>query len=235
MNELYFFLSILINLSSALLLYKLFGKNGLFAFVGFATILANIQAAKTIELFSLTTTVAPSLFASTFLSTDILSENYGKKTANRAVILGAVINILWLIGIGLTILYNPSSSDGIQESLETLFGFIPRITIASLVSYIISQTTDVKLYHLIWKKTGDSKRGLWLRNNGSTLISQLIDTLIFVTIAFVGTVPNNVFWQIMLTTYLFKAIIALLDTPFAYIARMIKPLNEKEKEDAKNR
>lgn len=228
MNELIFFGAVIIFLGSVILLYKLFGKLGLFAFVCFATILANIQASKSIELFSLTTTAGSVLYAATFLTTDIISEKYGKKDATTAVILGIVINVLWLIGIGLTLAFKPSSSDSVNEGLKIVFGFIPRITLASLVGYVFSQSVDVILYHALWKKTGNNKNGLWIRNNLSTLTSQLIDTLIFVTIAFVGTVPTNIFFEIMLTTYLFKAIVALLDTPFAYIGRIIKPINEKE-------
>ncbi len=228
MNELIFFSAVIIFLGSVVLLYKLFGKIGLFAFIGFATILANIQASKSIELFNLTTTAGSVLYASTFLTTDIISERYGKKYARTAVILGIIINVLWLVGIYLTISFTPSPSDAVNEGLKTVFNFIPRITLASLVGYVFSQSIDVILYHALWKKTGNSKKGLWIRNNFSTLTSQLIDTIIFVTIAFVGTVPTNVFIEIMLTTYLFKAIVALLDTPFAYIARLVKPLIEKE-------
>ncbi len=228
MNELIFFGAVIIFLGSVILLYKLFGKNGLFAFVCFATILANIQASKSIELFGFVTTSGSVLYAATFLTTDIISEKYGKKDAKTAVILGIVINILWLIGIALTLAFKPSSSDSVNEGLKIVFNFIPRITLASLVGYIFSQSVDVMLYHALWKKTGNNKKGLWIRNNFSTLTSQLIDTLIFVTIAFVGTVPTNIFFEIMLTTYLFKAIVALLDTPFAYIARIIKPISEKE-------
>ncbi len=228
-NELLFLLMIIINLSSVVLLYKIFGKNGLFVFIGFATILANIQASKQIQLFSLTTTAGSTLYAATFLTTDILSEKYGKKAAKEAVFLGIVINILWLIGITLTVNLKPFKNEEIQKGLETLFNFIPRITLASLSGYIVSQSIDVTLYHLLWKKTGNSKKGLWIRNNFSTLTSQLLDTIIFVTIAFVG-IPTKDFIEIMLTTYLFKAIIALLDTPFAYLARVIKPLNEEKEE-----
>ena len=88
---------------------------------------------------------------------------------------------------------------------------------------VLLRSIDVFLYHFIWKKTGDSKGMLWLRNNGSTLTSQLIDTVIFTFLAFWGTYPTGVFFSILITTYLFKAIVALADTPFIYIARKINP------------
>ena len=76
-------------------------------------------------------------------------------------------------------------------------------------------------------KTGNSKEGLWMRNNGSTLTSQAIDTVVFTFIAFWGVYPKPVFFSILFTTYLFKALVALVDTPFMYAARMITPADER--------
>lgn len=222
LNSVIFVCAAIFFLLAVVVAYRLFGKSGLFAYVCFATILANIQVCKSIELFGLTTTAGAILYASTFLCTDILSEIYGKRAAAKAVWLGVLINVLWLCGTQVTLWFEPSQSDYIQPSLSVVFGMVPRISFASLLSYIVSQRLDVFLYHLIWKKTGGTGKGLWLRNNGSTLISQLVDSVLFVTIAFIGTMPTAVFLQIMLTTYLFKAIVALCDTPFAYLARKIK-------------
>lgn len=221
MNILLFLLSVVFFLVSVIVIYKIFGKTGIYVYVGFATILANIQACKSIELCGITTTAGSVLYASTFLCTDILSEKYGKKSATKAVWLGVFINVIWLVGTQITLWFTPSSSDYIQPSLDVVFGMVPRISAASLISYIISQRIDVFLYHKIWNKTGNGKKGLWLRNNGSTLCSQLIDSILFVSIAFAGTLKTNIFIEIMLTTYLFKAIVAICDTPFAYLARKV--------------
>ena len=225
-NELIFIITVLIYLGSVLLLYKFFGKNGLFAFAIFGTLLGNIAVCKCVDLFGLSTTAGNVLYASTFLVTDILSEKYGKKEAHKAVMYSFSVMLLWLLGTQLILLFTPNANDYINESLKVVFGLVPRITIASLVGFICSQNIDVVLYHFIWKKTGDNKSKLWLRNNGSTLISQLIDTVIFTFLAFFGTYPTNVFISILVTTYLFKAIVALVDTPFIYIARNIKPREE---------
>ncbi|MBP5660177.1 MAG: queuosine precursor transporter [Lachnospiraceae bacterium] len=225
-NELIFIITVLIYLGSVLLLYKFFGKNGLFAFAIFGTLLGNIAVCTCVDLFGLSTTAGNVLYASTFLVTDILSEKYGKKEAHKAVMYSFSVMLLWLLGTQLILLFTPNANDYINESLKVVFGLVPRITIASLVGFICSQNIDVVLYHFIWKKTGDNKSKLWLRNNGSTLISQLIDTVIFAFLAFFGTYPTNVFISILVTTYLFKAIVALVDTPFIYIARKIKPREE---------
>jgi uncharacterized integral membrane protein (TIGR00697 family) len=179
-----------------------------------------------VDLFGLSTTAGNVLYASTFLVTDILSEKYGKKDAKRAVQYSFSIMLLWLLGTQLILQFTPNANDYINDSLKVVFGLVPRITIASLIGFICSQNIDVFLYHFIWKKTGDNKSKLWLRNNGSTLISQAIDTVIFTFLAFWGTYPTNVFFSILITTYLFKALVAVIDTPFIYIARKINPREE---------
>lgn len=227
-NEYIFIITVLIYLGSVLALYKLYGKNGLYAFAIFGTLLGNIAVCKCVDIFGIPTTAGNVLYAATFLVTDILSEKYGKKVATRAVAYSFSIMLLWMVGTQLILLFTPNTNDYINESLKVVFGLVPRITIASLIGYICSQNLDVFLYHFIWQKTGNDKSRLWLRNNGSTLISQAIDTVIFVLLAFCGVFPNAVVFSILTTTYLFKAMVAILDTPFMYLARTINPINEKE-------
>ncbi len=225
-NELIFILTVLIYLGSVLLLYKVFGKNGLFAFAIFGTLLGNIAVCKNVDIFGVATTAGNVLYASTFLVTDILSEKYEKRDASKAVAYSFSIMVLWMLGTQLILLFTPNANDYINDSLKVVFGLVPRITVASLIGFLISQNLDVFLYHLIWSKTGNTKARLWLRNNGSTLTSQAIDTVLFTTIAFGGVYPTNVLLSILITTYIFKAIVAVLDTPFMYLARKIVPMNE---------
>ncbi|MBP5198401.1 MAG: queuosine precursor transporter [Lachnospiraceae bacterium] len=225
-NELIFIITVLLYLGSVLLLYKLYGKNGLYAFAIFGTLLGNIAVCKCVDLFGLSTTAGNVLYASTFLVTDILSEKYGKKDAQKAVMYSFTVMLLWMLGSQMILLFTPNANDYISESLSVVFGLVPRITIASLLGFICSQNIDVFLYHFIWKKTGDGSKKLWLRNNGSTLLSQAVDTVIFTFLAFWGTYPTGVFFSILITTYLFKAVVAVVDTPFIYLARMIKPREE---------
>lgn len=231
-NELIFILSVLIYLGSVLGLYKLFGKNGLYAFAIFGTLLGNLAVCKNVDIFGFATTAGNVLYAATFLVTDILSEKYGKKDATRAVAYSFSIMVLWMLGTQLILWFTPNENDYINESLKVVFGLVPRITVASLLGYVCSQNLDVFLYHLIWDRTAHTKSKLWLRNTGSTLTSQLIDTVIFTFIAFWGVYPNHVFVSILVTTYLFKALVAVLDTPFMYWARTITPKNEEVKTDA---
>jgi len=225
-NNLIFILTVLVYLGSVLLLYKFFGKSGLYAFAIFSTLLGNIAVCKCVDIFGLATTAGNVLYAATFLVTDILSEKYGKKEASRAVAYSFTIMVLWLAGTQLILSFEPNANDYIDSSLKVVFGLVPRVTAGSLAGFIVSQNLDVFLYHAIWKKTGSDKTRLWLRNNGSTLISQLVDTVIFTFVAFWGVYPQNVFFSILITTYLFKAIVAILDTPFMYLSRKIRPLTD---------
>ncbi|WP_251477025.1 queuosine precursor transporter [Planococcus sp. NCCP-2050] len=215
-----------VNFVLLLIMYKFFGKTGLFAWVAISTVLANIQVTKTIEIIGLTATLGNSLYASTFLATDILNEKYGKKEAKKAVWLGFSSLLIMVIVMQLGIKFIPDESDIANEALQTIFGLVPQIAIASMIAYLTSQHLDVLIFTAL-RKVFPKDSQFWIRNNGSTLISQLLDTLIFTSIAFYGVFPFDVWLQIFISTYILKFIVSVLDTPFGYIAKAITPIDEK--------
>lgn len=217
LNELLWFVMLLVNFGAIMLFYRFLGKLGLFLWIPIAIIIANIQVLKTIELFGITATLGNIVYASSFLITDILSENYGKKDARKAVYIGFGALIVMTILMNLALFFRPSSEDFAQESLVTLFSIMPRIAIGSLTAYMISQLHDVWAYNY-WRKKVPGTRWIWLRNNLSTMVSQLIDTLIFTFIAFYGIFEGKILFEIIVSTYLLKWIVAALDTPFIYLA-----------------
>ena len=218
MNELLWLAMLLVNFGAILFSYRMWGKAGLYLWIPIAVIVANIQVTKTIELFGLTATLGNIVYATSFLVTDILSENYGKKDAARAVGMGFFSLIIMTILMNLALYFIPDSSDFAQGSLSTIFSLMPRIALGSLAAYGFSQLHDIWAYDL-WRKRFPSKKFIWLRNNLSTMVSQLLDTLIFTLIAFWGVFETSVLIDIMITTYLLKWAVALLDTPFLYVAR----------------
>lgn len=218
---------VLANFTMLLVMYKLFGKTGLFAWVAIASILANIQVTKTIEIIGLTATLGNSLYASTFLATDILNEKYGKKEAKKAVWLGFSSLLFMVIVMQFGLKFIPEENDFAHGSLETIFGLVPQIAIASMIAYLASQHIDVFIFSAI-RKVFPKDSQFWIRNNGSALLSQLIDTLIFTSIAFYGVFPFDVWLQIFISTYILKLIVSVLDTPFGYIAKWITPNDEKQ-------
>ncbi|MBA7526728.1 queuosine precursor transporter [subsurface metagenome] len=231
MNEVYWVVMLVANFLLVILAYKLFGKKGLFIWIPVATIVANIQVVQTIELFGLAATLGNIVYASSFLVTDILSELYGKKEANRAVWIGFFSVIVMTILMYLALLFKPLEGDDFSivtyESLDTIFSLMPRIVIASLLAYLVSQRHDVWAYHF-WKNKFPGVKMIWLRNNLSTMISQLLDSLLFTLVAFYGKYELIMLGEIFITTYLLKWIVAVADTPFIYWAIKIKTLTKNE-------
>ena len=226
MNEILFILSILFYLGGVLFAYKVFGKVGLYIWTAISAILANIEALKMVDMFGLSVTLGNALYASSFVVTDILSENHDKESANKAVNIGLFVTVIWVLATQLILMFEPNSLDFINGSLIEIFGLMPRIAIASIFTYAVVQKIDVILYHKVWEKTNkifkNSNKGLWLRNNISTLTSQFLDTLTFTLIAFAGTMPFKELISLVLTTYILKAVVSILDTPIIYIAKKMK-------------
>ncbi len=220
-NEFLWFIMLLVIFLLILVSYRLFGKIGLFAWTPVAVILANIQVLKAVELFGFSATLGNIIYASSFLVTDILSENYGRRDAQRAVYIGFLSLIAMTVLMQLALWFTPSEADFAHGSLQLIFGIMPRLAMASLTAYGLSQLHDVWAYHF-WKTRKPGKKFIWLRNNLSTMVSQAIDTVVFTLVALAGVFTGRIFWEIMATTYLFKVIVAALDTPFLYIARSWK-------------
>lgn len=225
-NELLLIGSVIMIYSVVIISYKLFGKNGLFAMTSIATVLANIEVLMLIEAFGISQTLGNVMFASTFLITDILSENEGKKSAATAVWIGVFTSVVMLAFTQYWLLYVPSAEDWARAPISQIFSTTPRLMLASFTGYVVSQRLDVWLYHKWWdftsKRCGNDMRFLWVRNNFSTLISQVINTVIFTLIAFGGWYDQKTLFTVMFSTYVVYIFTSLLDTPVVYIARRMK-------------
>jgi len=152
----------------------------------------------------------------TFLITDIISEIYGKKKANQVVIAGIFASIF---SMGIILLANYTSAidnSPIDNTLFTkVFGLSPIAVLASMLAYLFAQFIDIRIFHF-WKRKTKGKH-LWLRNNFSTFSSQFIDTLTVITLlCSFGVLPWSLFSTLLISGFLFKILIALLDTPILY-------------------
>lgn len=217
-NSLWFIAWAFICLIFVLAAFRL-GKSWLFGMVVANAILANIFVIKGMTLFGLAATGGNAVYASIFLATDILAEHYGPKTARNAVFLGFFASIFFLLGSQFILRFEPTDFDIAQDAFTTIFSLTPRIVMGSMVAYLISQNLDVWLFHTIRRMTAG--RFLWLRNNGSTFISQFVDSAIFTLIAFWGIYPELL--SMIIFTWLVKIIVAACDTPFIYLASHFKP------------
>ena len=160
-------------------------------------------------------------FSITFWVTDVISEIFGKKAAKKAVWVGFWAILLVFILIKIAIIWPSAPFWKDQAAYERIFGGSLRIIIGGIIAYLVSQFHDVWAYHF-WKKRFPSTKFIWLRNNASTIVSQLIDSIIFTLAAFAGKFPASVLFEIVISTYLLKVIVAVVDTPFIYLAGWIK-------------
>lgn len=180
------------------LVFKLFDVN--LPFVGQATLVMGILP-----------------YPITFLVTDLISELYGKERANHLVVVGFIASLLFL---GIIQLANAIPVSHMQDAavvqghFSAVFGQSVRAILGSMIAYLVAQSLDVQLFHFFKKLT--KGKHLWLRNNGSTLISQLVDTILVTTILFYDH-PDISHLTLIASGYAFKLIVALLDTPLLYL------------------
>lgn len=198
-------------------------------------ILANILASKVVQLGIFTIPAAVVAYPFTFLITDIIGELWGKKEANNTVKNGLICQIFALILTFCAVKLPVASFADNQNEFVAILGGSLRVTFASLVGYLCSQSWDVWIFHKIRNKYiskhNTTAGGRWIWNNGSTMTSQIIDTAIFITIAFYGVVPN--IWNMIFSQYVIKFIFAICDTPIFYLLTG-KAKTKKEIEFEKN-
>lgn len=221
-------LTVFVDLGFAIGLYRLFGRYGLYGSIIFSLILANIQGPKLTIIFGLQTSMGVILYSSIYFATDVLSEKYGRAEAQRAVLLGFAVSVMLVVLSQISLLFQPSTHPDtaafalqMHTAMESLFNYTPRFVLGSLLAYLISQSLDVWLFERIRKATHG--RHLWMRNNGSTMMSQAVDTVIYGLVVWWGIVDLVTAMQLAAAKYLFKLVIAAIDTPFIYLARSWKP------------
>lgn len=218
-----------------LVMFRLFGPAGIYAFIPVAVLGANVQVLKVVEFAFFPDPVALGtvLFASTFLATDILNEFYGSAAARKGVWIGFTTFLLWTLILIATLGFTPISGAQaeaagvqgavpVQAHMAALFTPAPALFIAGMAAYLISQLVDVALFARL--RRAFSGRALWLRNTGSTALSTLIDNAVFSVLAWIVLAPDPLPWgtvvmTYILGTYILRLAVALLDTPFMYLSR----------------
>lgn len=194
---------------------KRYGVEYLIATMTALAVISNVLAAKMVQFGPFTVAGGIITFSITFLITDIISEKFGRKEAQKAVICGAFANILFVVSVFIAVSWDAAPfAMELGGMFNTVLGLTPRIAIASIITYFISQFADIGLFEF-WRNFTKGKH-MWLRNNGSTIFSQLIDTTIFTMLAFYGVFATADLPLIIFGGWLAKVFIAVLDTPFMY-------------------
>lgn len=162
------------------------------------------------------------MFASTFLATDILTEYHSEKDARTAVYIGLFTDVLLIISTQIALLYKPSEIDYADGAMRTLFSMNLRISLSSLVMYVIANLADIKIF----SKMKERGRKLWLRNNVATILCNCLENFGFITLAFYGIYDWKTIFTIAISTSIVEAIVAVCDTPFLYIAGKVNRLQK---------
>ena len=210
---------------------RFFGLVGLYTYNVLATITANIQVLKVAEFGFSPEPVALGtvIFATVFLVSDMITEHYGKKAAQKGVWLSFIMQVFMTVFMLLTIGHQPLPEDAAHTAIEILFLPSPRLLIASLTAFILSQFLEIQIFHRLQVATAGKM--LWLRLNVSSIMAALLDNIIFSTIAWMILAPNPVtlkslIFTYILGTYLARVIVSLMSTPIIYLSYKCLPKND---------
>lgn len=214
-----------LDLLLVLSLYRMFGKMGLYGVIVLDTLLCNIFGPKLTQILGMNTSLGAIIYSGIYFATDMLGERYGRREANRAVLIGfgAAVGVVLMTQLSLVFPPTPrpenaaALAERAHDAQAMLFGMTPRFVFGSLLAYLLSQSHDVWMFHLLKRWTRG--RHLWLRNNLSTMISQAIDTVVYAAVVWSGILGWQQAIELCLAKYFFKVLIALMDTPYLYWAR----------------
>jgi uncharacterized integral membrane protein (TIGR00697 family) len=223
-NELLAIGEVVVTFACLMAFHRLFGKAGLIAWMAISLILANITVTKTVEIFGIVSTLGNTIYISLALCTDCINNIHGKREAKKAIWITFASMLVMIAVTQLALMFTPDASDFAQGPLAAIFGIMPRIMAGSLLAYLCSSMIDAEIFALVRKKWPDK---LWVRTLGSTAISQVIDSLIFCTIAFWGLWDFNTWLQVLVTTYLLKAAVYILSTPLISLLVWAQPKEER--------
>ena len=177
-------------------------------------LVANIIAVKLINLFGLVVPAAVIIFPLSYVFGDILTEVYGYRQARKVIWLGFACNLIAVVAIWIGQIVPAASFWEGQQAYETILGYAPRLLAASFIAYLVGEFANS--FVLAKMKIMTRGRWLWTRTIGSTLVGQGLDSVIFISLAFVGTVPSSVLPEMIATQALVKTAYEVIATPFTY-------------------
>ncbi|MDP3795148.1 MAG: queuosine precursor transporter [bacterium] len=234
-NEILFTVTALIDLAFMVFLSR-FGRAGLVTGIVINLALVSTFGGKLIELFGLTTNAGNVFYASAFFAAAILTEHFGRRDGYVSVRVGFSALVLFVL-MGQFVLRYVSIPDtaALSEAMRMLFEGVPRVAFASLAAYVVSQHLNVWLFDILHQD--DGARRLWLRTILSASVGQVVDSILFFSIAFVGVLPAATLLETIYAGFLAKLAVALLSVPFIYLSYLLveegeisQPLGQIERE-----
>jgi uncharacterized integral membrane protein (TIGR00697 family) len=221
MNEALYIVLAFINLSAVLFMFRM-GKSFLYTVIAVNLLFVGLFGAKLVTLAGWMTNVGNVFFAAVFLATHLLVEHYGKRDAQRSIWISYIFQVLLLVNVDLVVkLAGIPQSEIANNALLTLFTEVPRIVLASFAAYICSLYTTISVYDTI--RTATQGRMLWLRDTVANIVGQGVDSVLFFTIAFYGTVTSDMLYELITAGFAVKVLIGVLGTPLLYLSYALKP------------
>ena len=178
-------------------------------------IISNIIAVKLVSIFGFIVPAAVIIFPISYIFGDVLTEVYGYKQARRVIWLGFFCNLLAVVAIWIAQILPGAPFWDAQAAYERILGYTPRLLIASFTAYLVGEFANS--FVLAKLKIATNGRWLWTRTISSTLIGQGLDSAVFITLAFAGTIPSDALFNAIVTQWLFKSIYEILATPLTYL------------------
>jgi uncharacterized integral membrane protein (TIGR00697 family) len=215
-------ISFVAGVSIMLFMLRAFGLAGLYVYSACATITANIQVLKLMSFASFSEPVAlgTATFSTIFLCNDIITEHFGKEAAKKNIWLSFTTQILVTLTMVIAIGFKPVEGDQMaHDAISNLFLPAPRLLIASLVAFVISQLFNINIFQYL--SNYYKEKMLWLRSNVALMVSELVDNIIFSLFAWVILSPSPVptetlIYTYILGTYILRVVFALFSTPIIY-------------------
>jgi hypothetical protein len=189
---------------------------------------ANMIGSKLVVVFGITVSIGAFIIPVTFVLTDLMTELYGKKLVSTVVFIGVFIQLYVLALVWLGGLIPSAASRNLDLAYAQMFSLTPRMIVASIIAYTISQVLDIKIFLWIKKKT--QGKHLWLRNNVSSMLSLLLDSFVFIFIFLYGILPIPELVKTSFSIFLIKILMTVCDTPFVYLGKYCLEEKSLEKE-----
>ncbi len=177
-------------------------------------LISNVAASKLFQVGSVILPVSVILFPLTYIIGDVLAEVYGYKKARLVILIGFLLNAFMSLFFIVCIKLPSASTWALQNEFEAILGTTPRLFIASLSAFLIGSLSNAFVLNVIKKYT--KEKYLWVRTIGSTIVGELLDTLIFIAIAFYGVVPGSAILTMIISQYVFKCTYEAIATPLTY-------------------
>ena len=214
-NESLFVVRALVDIVLIVFACRFFGKKGLYAAIAANLILVSLFGAKLVSYFGLVTNAGNIFYASVFFATQLLTEHWGREEGNKTIGFG-IFTLVFYVVLGFISLYTitvPQTAD-VAMALERILSFAPRIVFGSMLAYVVASWLNIEIYDHLHQR--DGRKRLWLRSFIAILVSQLLDSVIFFTIAFAGSIEVPVLVQTIFVGFAAKVIVGIIAIPFLY-------------------